>query len=129
MSDHAIFNRRFGQWKGFGHQKNLWDRESFGSFASSFTLSAHTGAEPTTAAEAEPPASTDPPTREHWPGTVTAPLAGVVVELVTAGEHRPGGGTLAVLEAMKMEHEVLAEAEGVLDSVEVAIGQAPRLRP
>jgi acetyl/propionyl-CoA carboxylase alpha subunit/acetyl-CoA carboxylase carboxyltransferase component len=87
-------------------------------------LEAHTGAEPTTAAEAEPPASTDPPTREHWPGTVTAPLAGVVVELVTAGEHRPGGGTLAVLEAMKMEHEVAAPGPVTVTRVLVEVGDA-----
>jgi acetyl-CoA carboxylase carboxyltransferase component len=56
---------------------------------------------------------------------VTAPFAGVVA----AVEHAPGGlvraGTaLLVLEAMKMEHEVLAEAEGVVRRVEVAVGDA-----
>jgi acetyl-CoA carboxylase carboxyltransferase component len=56
---------------------------------------------------------------------VTAPFTGVVV----AVEHEPGGavsaGTaLIVLEAMKMEHEVLAEADGVVHSVEVAVGDS-----
>jgi acetyl-CoA carboxylase carboxyltransferase component len=56
---------------------------------------------------------------------VTAPFAGVVV----AVEHAPGvlvraGTALLVLEAMKMEHEVLAEAEGVVRRVEVAVGDA-----
>jgi acetyl-CoA carboxylase carboxyltransferase component len=54
---------------------------------------------------------------------VTAPLAGVVVTI----EHGPGGSVRAgvavvVLEAMKMEHEVIAEADGVVSRVEVAVG-------
>ncbi len=57
--------------------------------------------------------------------SVKAPFAGVVVSIA----HAPGarivpGAPLIVLEAMKMEHEVLADAAGVLDSVEVAIGDA-----
>jgi acetyl-CoA carboxylase carboxyltransferase component len=57
--------------------------------------------------------------------TVTAPFAGVVV----AVEHAPGGAVsagapLVVLEAMKMEHEILAAADGVVRRVEVAIGDA-----
>ncbi|MGA9283845.1 MAG: acetyl-CoA carboxylase biotin carboxyl carrier protein subunit, partial [Solirubrobacteraceae bacterium] len=56
---------------------------------------------------------------------VTAPFAGVVV----AVEYRPGGsvragGVVVVLEAMKMEHEILAEAGGVVSRVEVAVGDA-----
>jgi acetyl-CoA carboxylase carboxyltransferase component len=56
---------------------------------------------------------------------VTAPFAGVVV----AVEHPPGGAVragaaLVVLEAMKMEHEVLAEADGIVSRVEVAVGDA-----
>ena len=56
---------------------------------------------------------------------VTAPFAGVVV----AVEHTPGGSVRAgtavvVLEAMKMEHEILAETGGVVSRVEVAVGDA-----
>jgi acetyl-CoA carboxylase carboxyltransferase component len=56
---------------------------------------------------------------------VTAPFAGVVV----AVEHSPGapvraGSPLVVLEAMKMEHEVLAEHDAVVGRVEVAVGDA-----
>jgi acetyl-CoA carboxylase carboxyltransferase component len=54
-----------------------------------------------------------------------APFAGVVV----AVEHPPGtrvraGVVLVVLEAMKMEHEVVAESDGVVSRVEVALGDA-----
>jgi acetyl-CoA carboxylase carboxyltransferase component len=56
---------------------------------------------------------------------VRAPFTGVVV----AVEHEPGravraGAALMVLEAMKMEHEVLAETDGVVHSVEVAVGDS-----
>jgi acetyl-CoA carboxylase carboxyltransferase component len=49
--------------------------------------------------------------------------------VVVSIAHAPGaqvvpGAPLVVLEAMKMEHEVLAESAGVLDSVEVAIGES-----
>ncbi len=55
--------------------------------------------------------------------SVTAPFAGVVVSLL----HEPDasvapGAVLLVLEAMKMEHEVLAETGGVVRRIEVAVG-------
>jgi acetyl-CoA carboxylase carboxyltransferase component len=54
---------------------------------------------------------------------VTAPFAGVVVAI----EHSPGvlvraGTALIVLEAMKMEHEVVAQSDGVVRRVQVAVG-------
>jgi acetyl-CoA carboxylase carboxyltransferase component len=56
---------------------------------------------------------------------VTAPFDGVVISVA----HRPdqqvrAGVALIVLEAMKMEHEVLAQADGVVRRVEVAVGDA-----
>ena len=46
---------------------------------------------------------------------VTAPFAGVVVAIPYGSEEPVGAGTaVVVLEAMKMEHEVLAEADGVV---------------
>ncbi len=52
-----------------------------------------------------------------------APCAGVVVELAHApGEPVRAGVAVAVVEAMKMEHEVLAEGDGVVRRVEVAVG-------
>jgi acetyl-CoA carboxylase carboxyltransferase component len=56
---------------------------------------------------------------------VTAPMAGVVVEIARGPREEVGAGTpVVVLEAMKMEHEVLAEGSGVVRSVEVAVGDA-----
>jgi acetyl-CoA carboxylase carboxyltransferase component len=56
---------------------------------------------------------------------VSAPFAGVVVSIAHGAEDRVGADApLLVLEAMKMEHEVLAESGGVVRSVEVAVGEA-----
>jgi acetyl-CoA carboxylase carboxyltransferase component len=41
-----------------------------------------------------------------------------------ADDHVGAGAALIVLEAMKMEHEVLAQTDGVVRSVEVAVGDA-----
>jgi acetyl-CoA carboxylase carboxyltransferase component len=56
---------------------------------------------------------------------VTAPFAGVVVSVAREADERVGAGAaLLVLEAMKMEHEVVSESDGVVLSVEVAVGDA-----
>ncbi len=55
---------------------------------------------------------------------VVAPMAGVVVDvLVSAGQTVAQGQVLAVLEAMKMEHEVLALKAGVVSEVFAVKGQ------
>src|SRR5207237_5843236 len=57
--------------------------------------------------------------------TVTAPFAGVVVAIPHAPNDRiSAGAPVMVLEAMKMEHEVLAESGGVVQRVEVVVGEA-----
>jgi acetyl-CoA carboxylase carboxyltransferase component len=55
---------------------------------------------------------------------VVAPMAGVVVDvLVSAGDAVLQGQVLAVLEAMKMEHEILAPQAGVVVDIFVTKGQ------
>ena len=55
--------------------------------------------------------------------TIKAPMAGTVVQLaVTAGDGVRTGQLLLVLEAMKMEHEIRAEADGQVLHVTVATG-------
>jgi len=57
--------------------------------------------------------------------TITAPFAGVVVSIPFADAASVHAGTpVMVLEAMKMEHEVLAERGGIVDGVAVAVGDA-----
>jgi acetyl-CoA carboxylase carboxyltransferase component len=54
---------------------------------------------------------------------VRAPFAGVVVAIAHAREAQVGAGSaLVVLEAMKMEHEVIAEIDGVVLGLAVAVG-------
>jgi acetyl-CoA carboxylase carboxyltransferase component len=56
---------------------------------------------------------------------VIAPMAGVVVAIERHPRDEVGAGMpVIVLEAMKMEHEVLAERPGVVRSIEVAVGQS-----
>jgi acetyl-CoA carboxylase carboxyltransferase component len=56
---------------------------------------------------------------------VTAPFAGVVVSIAPrADEQVHAGAPMIVLEAMKTEHQVLAQADGVVRRVEVAVGDA-----
>lgn len=53
-----------------------------------------------------------------------APFAGTVIAIARGTDEPVGAGeALVVLEAMKMEHEVVTEASGVVRRVEVAIGE------
>lgn len=57
--------------------------------------------------------------------TVVSPLPGVVVDVkVAAGDAVKAGQTVAVLEAMKMENDILAECDGVVASVDVKNGDS-----
>jgi len=55
---------------------------------------------------------------------VTAPFAGTVIAIARGAQEQVGKGeALVVLEAMKMEHEVVAERSGTIRQVEVEVGQ------
>lgn len=57
--------------------------------------------------------------------TVVAPLPGVIHKLVTKeGDSVKLGDTLLILEAMKMENNILAEKNGVIKSVKVREGDS-----
>ncbi len=54
---------------------------------------------------------------------VKAPMPGNILKvLVKAGDSVQKGSLLCVLEAMKMENEILAPADGIIDTVAVAPG-------
>lgn len=56
-------------------------------------------------------------------GSVIAPMHGALLEVcVTAGDTVTSGQRLAVLEAMKMQHEILAEIDGTVTEVHVSAG-------
>ena len=53
-----------------------------------------------------------------------APFTGTVVAIpATADQHVTAGEPVVVIEAMKMEHEILAEQDGVVARVAVQIGE------
>ncbi|MCW3039319.1 MAG: ATP-grasp protein [Solirubrobacterales bacterium] len=55
-------------------------------------------------------------------GVITAPMHGKVIAVAaTVGDEVRAGQRLVVLEAMKMEHELVAEVDGVLEEI-VALG-------
>ncbi len=61
----------------------------------------------------------------HGPRTVRAPMPGLVVKVeVEEGEEVEAGQGLVIVEAMKMENELTAEAPGVVRRVHVRVGEA-----
>jgi biotin carboxyl carrier protein len=61
---------------------------------------------------------------EELAGGCLAPMTGVIREVrVAVGDRVERGAVLLVLEAMKMEHQMIAHAAGVVTEVRVAIGQ------
>ncbi len=84
---------------------------------------------PAPAAPATAPASpASAPAAAAGPGAgtpVKAPLPGVVAKiLVTPGQSVKKGETVLVLEAMKMENNITAEADGTVTGVCVAAGDS-----
>jgi acetyl-CoA carboxylase carboxyltransferase component len=55
---------------------------------------------------------------------ITSPLAAIVVQLPCVGTAVRRGQPLLVLEAMKMEHELPAPADGVVRELQVQVGEA-----
>ncbi|NNE57735.1 MAG: acetyl-CoA carboxylase biotin carboxylase subunit [Hellea sp.] len=58
---------------------------------------------------------------EGGAGIITAPMHGAVIDVfVKEGETVTAGQRLAILEAMKMQHEILADIDGAIASVNIA---------
>ena len=56
---------------------------------------------------------------------VKAPLPGSIFKLsVSVGDSVKKGDTLLVMEAMKMENNIMAEKDGVVKAIKVAVGDA-----
>lgn len=79
---------------------------------------------------AEPPAaqtSTEPSAQPAATGDgaeVKAPMAGTILSVAVAeGDSVTEGDTLVVLEAMKMENEVVAPADGVVGQISVSANE------
>lgn len=56
---------------------------------------------------------------------ITSPMPGTVVQIaVQAGDAVRAGALLLVLEAMKMENEIMAPRDGVISQVAVSVGDS-----
>lgn len=56
--------------------------------------------------------------------SVSSPLVGTVISVAEVGSLLAQGTALAVIESMKMEHEVVSPIDGVVHSIDVAPGDA-----
>jgi biotin carboxyl carrier protein len=64
------------------------------------------------------------PVREEVHGGCLAPMPGKILAVrIEPGQSVKKGETLVILEAMKMEHEVVAPHDGVVREVLVEVGQ------
>lgn len=74
---------------------------------------------PTTQAETNPTSEPATPPAQTGEGTeIKAPMSGTILSVkVAPGQKVTQGDTLVVLEAMKMENEIVAPADGVVGEV------------
>ncbi len=57
-------------------------------------------------------------------GSIYAPLPGTILQVnVNPGDNVKRGEVLLVLEAMKMQNEIISPADGTITAVNVAVGQ------
>ena len=77
------------------------------------------------AAPASPAAAPAAPAAPAAGTSVTAPIPGTVLSVrVKTGDKVKSGDVLCTLEAMKMENEICAPADGIVSAVHTAAGQA-----
>ena len=83
-----------------------------------------TGAAPAAAAAPAAPAPVAAPAAPAGEGEqITSPMPGTILAVnVTAGQSVKKGDVLMVLEAMKMENEIMCPRDGVVSSVQAAKG-------
>jgi len=72
-------------------------------------------------AQAQPAAPSSAPARGA--AKITAPMPGVILDVrVNEGDPVAKGQVLCVLEAMKMENEIVAPAAGTVDTIQISKG-------
>lgn len=60
----------------------------------------------------------------HVAGSLRAPMPGQIIKVaVESGQHVKQGTVLMILEAMKMEHRIIAPYDGVVSSIRYGVGQ------
>lgn len=82
---------------------------------------------PVAAAPVAAPAAAPAPAAQGTAGSVKveAPMPGTILDVkVSVGDSVSGGSVLCILEAMKMENEIVAPQDGTVASVNVAKGDS-----
>ena len=65
------------------------------------------------------------PMASSQPGAIRSPLPGLILSIdVKVGDEVKRGQKLAILEAMKMENNILSDRDGVVKEIKVKIGRA-----
>jgi biotin carboxyl carrier protein len=89
------------------------------------TVSAAPAAAPAPKAEAAPAAPAAAPTGSAGSIKVSAPMPGKIVSVkASIGQTLKKGEVILILEAMKMENEIVSPQDGTLASINVTAGQA-----
>ena len=100
--------------------------EDMGGAAATAPKAAAPKAAPVPAAAPAPKAAPAPAAKPVAAGsaTISAPMPGKVLEVkVKAGDAVKAGDVLMILEAMKMQNEIMAPADGTISDVRVSAGQ------
>ena len=103
------------------------DVEEMGGAAATAPKAAAPKAAPVPAAAPAPKAAAPAPAAKPvaaGSATISAPMPGKVLEVkVKAGDAVKSGDVLMILEAMKMQNEIMAPADGTISDVRVSAGQ------
>lgn len=87
------------------------------------TAAAAPAAKPPTAATTAPPPKAAKSEAGNEGGTIASPMPGTILRVAVAtGDRVKQGDTLLILEAMKMENEILAPHDGTIAQINVAQG-------
>ena len=101
--------------------------EDMGGAAATAPKAAAPKAAPVPAAAPAPKAAAPAPAAKPvaaGSATISAPMPGKVLEVkVKAGDAVKSGDVLMILEAMKMQNEIMAPADGTISDVRVSAGQ------
>ena len=80
---------------------------------------------PSTTPAAPPPAATVKRQAPTGKGGIKSPLPGVILDVkVNVGDEVKRGQTLLILEAMKMENDIKADADGKVTAIHVSKGES-----
>ena len=112
---------------GTAYEVEVEEVRAAGAAAPAAPKAAAPAAAPKAAAPAAPAAA--PKAAAAGERSVDAPMPGKIVEVkVSVGQTVKAGDTLLILEAMKMQNEIAADADGTVKAINVTAGQSVKVR-